>query len=86
MLEVTSPSLRPESYDIEVKTATDILLLKISRAGKIQDAYNINNGKMNQKIGDNFYPEMWYLGYNAGFYNDGYYIFGVQAFGYQTFY
>jgi hypothetical protein len=35
LLEASSPSLRPESYSDEVKLGADILILKISKSGKI---------------------------------------------------
>jgi hypothetical protein len=44
VLEVTSESLRPESFSSETSLANDIIILKINKAGSIKDAYNINNG------------------------------------------
>jgi len=84
LLEASSPSLRPESYSDDVKLGADILILKISKSGKIQDAYNINNDKANQVINGIDFPEMFYLSYNSGLYKDGSYIFGVQSFGFRT--
>jgi hypothetical protein len=45
LLESTSESLRPDSYSKEVLFANDIIILKINMAGKVKEAYNINQGK-----------------------------------------
>jgi len=79
ILEVTSPSLRPDYYLYSKYSSErrDLLIVTMKEDGRLQEAYNINFNDASIDM---------YVGVNAMFTVDNHYVFGGYSWGYKTRY
>ena len=79
MLEVTSPSLRPDysKYSRFSAQNTDILIISMRESGQFVSGFNINMDTASVSL---------MLGTHSFFVQDEYYVFGGHSYGYKTKY